>query len=185
VLVIAGSGRGAGKTAVGCALIAAMPELRWTAVKVTLHGHDVGGGLWEEMDADSGKDTGRYLAAGATHAFLISGLSDDALVDAVAEIRNRYAETDSLFVESNRVAPQALARTGERAVCLAVLSGEEKQWKASLRERIDNADALVSTGGLLRRELPAEIGRKIVLGLDKGQWSSPELLTFVRERMLG
>jgi hypothetical protein len=170
---------------VGCALIAAMPELSWMAVKVTPHVHDLGGGLWEELNQDSDKDTGRYLAAGAAHAFLISNLSDEAIVDAVAEARNRYAETDSLFVESNRVATPALARTGERTACLAVLSGEEKQWKASLRERIDSAHALVLTGGLLRKELPVEIRRKTLFGLDEGQWSSAELLAFVRARMVG
>jgi hypothetical protein len=183
VMLIAGSGRGAGKTAVGCALIAALPEFRWLAVKVTPHVHEHGEGIWEETDCHSDKDTGRYLAAGATHAFLISNLADEAVIDAVAGMRNRCLET-SLLIESNRVAAQALARTGERAACLAVLSGQEKQWKTSLRERIGSADALVLTGGLLREELPVEMGRKTVFGLDEGKWSSPELERFVRGRLV-
>jgi hypothetical protein len=188
VLVIAGSGRGAGKTAVGCALIAGMPELQWLAVKVTPHGHERGEGIWEELDRDSDKDTGRYLAAGAAHAFLISNLIDEALVDAVAETRNRYAETSllitSLLIESNRVTAQALARVAENAVCLAVLSGSEAQWKASLRERIDDADALVLTGGLSQEGLRVELREKKVFRFDEGQWSSPELLAFVRKRLV-
>jgi hypothetical protein len=184
VLVIAGSGRGAGKTAVGCALIAAMPELNWMAVKVTPHGHDVADVLWEEADCQSDKDTGRYLAAGAAHAFLISNLADEALVDAVAEARNRCSETGSLFIETNRVGRQELARSGERAACLAVLSGSEAQWKASLRERIDDADALVLTGGLSQEGLRVELREKKVFRFDERQWSSPELLAFVRKRLV-
>ncbi len=39
VIVVGGSGRGAGKTALVCGLIRALPEIPWTAIKVTSHGH--------------------------------------------------------------------------------------------------------------------------------------------------
>jgi hypothetical protein len=39
IIVVGGSNRGVGKTALVCGLIAALPEYRWTAVKITAHDH--------------------------------------------------------------------------------------------------------------------------------------------------
>lgn len=184
VLVISGSGRGAGKTAVGCALIAAMPEPNWLAVKVTPHLHGVDGGLWEEEDQESSTDTGRYLRAGAAHAFLISNVSDEGIPELLLRARDGCAEASALLVESNRVDPEMVVDRGERTVCLAVLSGPVAGWKASLRGRMDGADAVVLTGGLSLEELPAGVGEKVMFRLAEGQWLSPELLAFVRERIV-
>jgi len=184
VLVIAGSGRGAGKTAVGCALIAAMPELSWAAVKVTSHRHDVGEELWEELDHGSDKDTGRYLAAGARRAFLISGVSDSQAVELVAEARSQASLCDGLLVESNRISYEMITNQGETAVTIAVLSGEEAEWKPSLRDCAGHVDALVLADGLLTNEFESPFLRKPVFGLSAGEWSVPELVRFVRGRLL-
>ncbi len=61
VIAVGGSSRKAGKTAVICALIRALPDAGWTAIKVSPHAHtDAGGG-----------DTARFLAAGAKSALLL------------------------------------------------------------------------------------------------------------------
>jgi hypothetical protein len=39
IIVVGGSNRGVGKTALVCGLIAALPEYRWSAVKITTHDH--------------------------------------------------------------------------------------------------------------------------------------------------
>jgi len=39
IIVVGGSNRGVGKTALVCGLVAALPEYRWTAVKITTHEH--------------------------------------------------------------------------------------------------------------------------------------------------
>jgi hypothetical protein len=39
IIVIGGSNQGVGKTSLVCGLIAALPEYRWTAVKITTHDH--------------------------------------------------------------------------------------------------------------------------------------------------
>ena len=181
VLVIAGSGRGAGKTAVGCALIAALPELSWVAVKASPHLHR-DEAAWEEPDPNSDKDTGRYLAAGARRAFLIldSPDSETSILDALRLV----PRSGSLLVESNRIDGALLARADEPVVSLAVLTGIESDWKASLWVRFETADALVLTGGLVYEELPAELQMKPVFRLIEGQWSSPGLLGFVRARLL-
>ena len=185
VLVIAGSGRGAGKTAVGCALMAAMPEFSWAAVKVSPHRHDVDEELWEELDFRTAKDTGRYLAAGARRAFLVSGATDLRAVELVLEARERTSLCDALLVESNRVAAGSVARPGEAEVSLAVLAGAEAEWKASLRESAGMADALVLANGVSPEEFASPFLRKPVFGLAAGEWSVPELVRFVRGRLLG
>jgi len=184
VLVIAGSGRGAGKTAVGCALIAALPELRWGAVKVTPHFHDVDKELWEELDLRSAKDTGRYLAAGARRAFLISSASKSRTTELISEARNCAPECNALVVESNGIAAGVVANRGERFCSIAMLAGAESEWKASLRECVGNVDALVLAGGVSPEEFESPFLRKPVFALAAGQWSVPELVRFVRGRLL-
>jgi len=184
VLVIAGSGRGAGKTAVGCALMAAMPEVSWAAVKVSPHRHDVGEELWEELDFRSDKDTGRYLAAGARRAFLVSGASDFRAAELVLEARGRASLCDALLVESNRIAAGTVARCGEAAVSLAVLAGAEAEWKTSLLECVGRVDAVVLANSVSPEEFVSPFARKPVFGLAAGLWSVPELVRFVRGRLL-
>jgi len=184
VLVIAGSGRGVGKTAVGCALVAAMPEFSWVAVKVTSHRHDAGEELWEELNFCSDKDTGRYLAAGARRAFLIAGVTDSQAAELVVEARSRTSLCDALLVESNRISAGAVANRGEAAVSIAVLSGEEAEWKPSLRDCAGHVDALVLADGLLTDEFTSPFLRKPVFSLRAGEWSVPELVRFVRSRLL-
>jgi len=184
VLVICGSGRGAGKTAVGCALIAAMPELLWVVVKVSPHTHEASDGLWEELDSRSGKDTGRYLAAGARRSFLVSNAQDLHATDLIVEARARASLCDGLLVESNRVAADVVRHRGEQAVTVAVLAGPEAEWKASLRECAGRVDALVLANGLSPEEFESPFLQKPVFDLAHGQWSVPELVRFVRDRLV-
>jgi hypothetical protein len=181
VLVIAGSGRNAGKTAVGCALVRALEEFCWTAVKVTPHVHGLAAAVYEELDLDSQKDTGRYLAAGAKRAFLLEGeRSGEILLTSLNDARNRDCSGDGLLVESNRINPELVAGDGERSLCLALLNGTPIDWKGSLLERAARAQALVLTGGFCCDELPLELRRKRAFQMIPGQWSSPELIRFVR-----
>jgi len=180
VLVIGGSGRGAGKTAVGCALMAAMPELRWAAVKVSPHAHESGETIREETDACSLKDTGRYLAAGARRAFLVIADSDPMAEELIRDVRGRAAECDELLVESNRDLA-GIAEEGEPVVLLAVMDGS---WaKSSLPDTVARADALVLTGSALSQELSQQEWREPVFRLPAGSWCSAELLDFIRIKL--
>jgi len=184
VLVVAGSGREAGKTAVGCALIAAMPEFRWVAAKISPHLHGVGEELWEEPNSRSEKDTGRYLGAGARRSFLIRGVSDSRTAELIGEARSAAQECDALVVESNRIAAQVVAKCGEPSCSIAVVVGTESEWKASLRECIGSVDALVLVGGVSPEEFESTFLRKPIFTMTAGQWSMPELVGFVRDRLL-
>lgn len=181
VLMIAGSGRGAGKTAVGCALIAAMPELQWAAVKVSPHEHEIAPVAWEEVDRDSEKDTGRYLRAGAQRAFLVTA-SDDAGGD-VVRVRKMASECDSILMETNRE-PADLIFNDERMIRLAVLAGSPRDWKASLPEAAERADGLILTTGLLADGLPAVLRRKRIFIFPMDTWTSSELIHFVRGKLM-
>jgi hypothetical protein len=72
IVVVGGGGRGAGKTALVCGLMRSLPEISWTAVKVTTHEHGKPTPIWEETQPGEGSDTGRYLVAGARRAFLVT-----------------------------------------------------------------------------------------------------------------
>ena len=49
MIVVGGGGRGAGKTALMCGLMRALPEIPWTAMKITTHEHG-------KADSDLGGD---------------------------------------------------------------------------------------------------------------------------------
>jgi len=62
VIAVGGNSRKAGKTSVICALMRALPQARWTAVKITPHAHP----------GSQGGDTARFLAAGAKRALVLA-----------------------------------------------------------------------------------------------------------------
>ena len=91
-MVIGGHTRNIGKTSVVAGLIAALPQMRWTAVKITQFGHGVCSAngepcdcetadhtiaISEERDASSGTDSSRYLAAGG-RAFVLGAHASGA-----------------------------------------------------------------------------------------------------------
>lgn len=114
-IVIGGQASGAGKTGVICALIAAMPERRWTAIKIAQCSH--GGAKAKECDCELGgaafavtaerevsgrNDSSRYRAAGAVRSFWVRTLPG-CLADAMPAIRDEIARAPSCILESNSV----------------------------------------------------------------------------------
>jgi hypothetical protein len=62
IIVVGGSNRGVGKTSLVCGLIAALPEYRWTAVKITTHDHG--------QQVSTGRESiAAGLASGSTRTF--------------------------------------------------------------------------------------------------------------------
>ena len=85
IIVVGGGGRGAGKTALVCGLLHALPEISWTAIKVTAHEHGKAAPIWEETAPGQETDTARYLAAGARRALLVTA-SEGALGPIVQQV---------------------------------------------------------------------------------------------------
>jgi len=139
IVVVGGSHRGVGKTALVCGLIAALPEYRWIAVKITSDNHGKPTPVWEETEAGHGTDTARYLAAGAVRAFLITA-SHDEMEQRLAELERITGPEHNVIYESNRVVDFV-----RPDICLLVdeLAGEEAA-KPSFLRFAANADAMVS-----------------------------------------
>ncbi len=139
VIVVGGSGRGVGKTALVCGLIVALREFSWIAIKVTDHAHGDLPAVYEEKSVGQSTDTGRYLIAGARRAFLIT--SDDAsLADRLKELRSILGPGVDVIFESNRI-----LRHVRPDLCLLV-RGEREQGavKPSFQWAARFADAVVS-----------------------------------------
>jgi hypothetical protein len=145
MVVIGGSRRGVGKTALVCGLIAVLPEIRWTAVKVTTHNHGNSQPLWEETSPGQGTDTARYLAAGAQRAFLASpALREGSFVPnfplLLAELWSKLGPGAHVLFESNRIVDYL-----KPDLSLVVDGGlGHSGRKASFRIAALHADAMVS-----------------------------------------
>jgi len=128
IIVVGGSSKNVGKTALVCGLIAALPEFAWTAVKITSHEHGKAESIWEETAAGTETDTARYLAAGARRAFLIS--TDDAdLPFRLGELQAKLEAGAHLIFESNRILQHV-----QPDIFLAVEGGPQSEEKLSFRE---------------------------------------------------
>ncbi len=173
VIVVGGSGRGVGKTALICGLIAALPEFGWAAVKVTSHAYGQREAIWEETDAGQTTDTARYLAAGARRALLVTA-GEDQLALRLGELRERLGAGAHVMFESNSV-----LRHVTPDICLAVMSGAGGEAKPSFCEALERADALVSEVGLVI----LVAGGKRTFRLDRLDSISDEMGNWLRKRL--
>jgi len=139
IVVVGGSGRGVGKTAVVCALIASLPEFIWTAVKLTAHEHGGEEPVWEETEPGQETDTARYLAAGARRALLVSAPQGRIPLNHIWE---SIGPSANVVFESNRIASYQ-----RPDLCLAVLGTQVTSVNPSFQAFMHQADALLVPGG--------------------------------------
>jgi hypothetical protein len=193
VIVIGGHSRKVGKTSVVAGLISALPELHWTALKITHHGHDIAAGedavtvpSWavsEETDRSGESDTSRFLAAGAAHAWWVRA-HPGRLADVMPRVRQILAGAESTIIESN-----SILRFLQPDLYLAVLDPETADFKASAQEFVDRADAVLlhacpnaTNPAWERLSLPPTSGRPVFV-IQPPQYVTPEIVGFVRERL--
>lgn len=172
-VVIGGSGRDAGKTTLACALIAALPEFGWTAVKISPHGHRMPAPVFEETTAGQGRDTARYLGAGAWRALLVTAEGSDLPLE---ELNAACGKDAHVLLESNRIIEHL-----RPDVCLAVV-GEEGEMKPSFAPLLHRADAVVARtrAALERIERPAAA---CVFLLEDMRRIPPEMVAWLRGRL--
>lgn len=185
IVVVGGSNRGVGKTALICGLIAALPEYRWTAVKVTGHAHGMMQAVWEEtepaLDLGQGTDTARYLTAGAQRAFLATpALCDDSPVPdfplLLAGLWSKLGPGAHVLFESNRMLQYL-----KPDLCLLVYKG--LAWsKASFGLAIRHGDAMVALSDADRMIEGGEQSGPI-FHLAALERISPQMLAWLRERL--
>ena len=143
IIVVGGSGKSVGKTALICGLISALPEFRWTAVKITTHRYGHFQSILEEPQAGSavepeqGTDTARYIAAGAHRSFLIS-CEQEETPGMVKDVLARLEPDASVLFESNRIVEFL-----KPDLCLGVVGEIDASTKDSFSMILRDADALV------------------------------------------
>src|SRR5258706_4747656 len=152
ILVIGGHTRSVGKTSVVAGLIAALPALHWTALKITQYGHGVCSAngeacdcatsdhsfaVSEEKDRSGESDTSRFLVAGADHSWWVR-TEQGHLAEAMPRIRKILATTQNAIIESNSV-----LRFLKPDLYLTVLDPQTADFKTSAQTFLDRADAVL------------------------------------------
>jgi len=165
LLVVGGHTRSIGKTQLVCDVIGMFPNVYWIAGKITQYGHGVCAQNGENCDCaptehvsaldwetrpDTGKDSARFLEAGAKRSFwlrtkqgyLAEGLPllREALKQAAAELAPEL--TSALIVESN-----SLLQFVKPSLYFAVIDPDKEDLKESAQKALDRANALVFRGG--------------------------------------
>jgi hypothetical protein len=198
IVVIGGHSRSVGKTSVVAGLIAALPEFRWTALKVTQYGHGVcsadgqacdcatddhAWAITEERNANGDSDTSRFLGAGAVRAWWVR-TEQGRLAEAMPGVRAKLAGAENVILESNSV-----LKFLRPDLYLTVLDPTNADFKSSAREFLDLANAVILhetkpgaaswTGVSLK-----PVGDKPVFLITPPPYITPEIVEFVRSRLM-
>jgi molybdopterin-guanine dinucleotide biosynthesis protein len=199
VVVIGGHTRNIGKTSVVAGLIAALPERNWTAIKITQFGHGVCSAngepcdcetadhtlaISEERQRDSGTDSSRYLAAGATRSFWVR-TRQGQLNEAMPRLRQLLAGAENAIVESNSV-----LRFLRPDVSISVLNPSVVDFKPSAMRYLDRVDALVVPQGTTFEagQVWEGVSAKVLaikprFEFQEPEYCTPELAAFVADRL--
>ena len=199
IVVVGGHTRNIGKTSVVAGLIAAMPEMHWTAFKITQFGHGMCSANGEPCDCETAEhtvavseervggdattDSGRYLAAGAARSFWVRTRAGD-LSEAMPRIRKEIASAENVVIESN-----SIMRFLRPDLYLSVLDPETADFKDSAKYFLDRADAVLVPEGVLGRPEWKGISLKLLAGtpvlpIRPPVYVSDELVEFLRRQLM-
>jgi molybdopterin-guanine dinucleotide biosynthesis protein len=207
IVVIGGHSRSVGKTSVVAGLISALPERRWTAIKITQYGHGVCSkdgqpcdcavddqehsfAIAEELDRSGESDTSRFLVAGAEHSIWVrtrQGFLAEAMPRVRRELERAREQNNDVIIESNSV-----MRFVRPDLYITVLDPANPDFKPSAREYLDRADAVIldqpPPGALELAPAWNGVSLKPVVGkrtfrARPPEYVSEELVEFVRERL--
>src|SRR5882672_3759949 len=152
LVVIGGHTRNVGKTSVVAGLIAALPELKWTAMKITQYGHNVCSrdgqpchcatedhtwAISEEKERAGLTDTSRFLLAGAERVWWVRS-EQGRLAEALPRVRQLLADSRNAILESN-----SIVKFVQPNIYLTVLDPATADFKRSAQEFLDRADAVI------------------------------------------
>ena len=195
IVVVGGNTRNIGKTSVVAALIARLPEFRWTAFKITQFGHgfctadgrpcacqtdESCVAVNPELDPATGTDTSRFLQAGADRVFWVR-TRIGRLADAMPRIRQEIAASPNAILESN-----SILEFLQPDLYLTVINPAVPDFKQSARRFLPLADAIlcphehaVAPPGALS---PA-LATKPRFAVGPPDWIPDSLEAFVRSRL--
>jgi hypothetical protein len=173
IVVVGGHSRNIGKTSVVAGLIREMPEMQWTAFKITQFGHGMCSAngepcdcetaehtlaVSEERDRSGGNDSSRYLAAGAVRSLWVRTRTGD-LAEAMPRIRRELELSRNAIIESN-----SILRFMRPDLYLSVLDPAVEDFKESARVYLDRADAVLVPEGTLGRPEWKGVSLKLIAG---------------------
>jgi hypothetical protein len=197
VVVVGGHSRNIGKTSVAAALIAAFPELGWTAMKITQFGHGICSAngrecscaidehayaIMEERNREGRTDTSRFLVSGARRSLWVR-TKQGRLALAMPELETFFRTDPFVIIESN-----SILRFLIPDLYVVVLKPEVDDFKQSAREFLGKADAAVVVES--KRSLPswdyvpaAQLNRLPMFQVAPPEFFSQELKDFVGSRL--
>ncbi len=197
-VAIGGNSRSVGKTSLAVSIISALPEMEWTAVKVTQFGHGICSHNGEpcacaitspncpfqislEDGSRPGSDTARMLEAGAAEALWVR-VAMGQLGVALPALRERLAGRRGVVFESN-----SIVQHWKPDLYLAVLQYDEDDCKTSTKLLAPKANAFVLPPS--SRRLPAwqgfdtdQLKLKPVFRVSPPSYFSAEVFDFIRSR---
>lgn len=201
IVVVGGHTRNIGKTSVVAGLIRALPEMQWTAFKITQFGHGVCSAngeacdcetadhtiaISEERDPATGTDSARYLEAGAVRSFWVrtrQGQLAEAMPRLRKEFERTHANLGNVIMESN-----SILRFLRPDVFLSVLDPATADFKPSALRYLDRADAVLFPGEELGSPEWSGVSLKLIERIPRFKMHPPEYVTgeissFVAEKL--
>jgi hypothetical protein len=196
LVVIGGHSRSVGKTSVVAGLISALPELEWTAAKITQYGHGIcsangeacdcatGDHSWaitEERDRTGESDTSRFLVAGASRVFWVR-TEQGRLAEAMPTLRDRLKTARNVIIESNSV-----LKFLRPDLYLTILDPDTADFKKSAHEFLDRANAVI-----LHRSPNTPLWQSVslkpvadcpVFQIKPPEYVTPQIVEFVRLKL--
>lgn len=196
IVVVGGQTRNVGKTSVVAGLIRTLPEMPWTAFKITHHWHetDLTDGrkeepalaIREERDGASGTDSARYLEAGAARSFWVR-TRQGQLAEAMPRLRTEFecvhTANQNVIIESN-----SILEFLQPDIYLSVLDPATADFKESALRYLHRADAVLLTADEVGRPEWKGVSLKLIEGTPRFRMQPPEYVTeeitgFVRDRL--
>jgi len=195
VIVIGGHSRNVGKTSVVAGLISALPEFRWTAMKITQYGHGICSAngrachcatadhMWavtEERDRSGESDSSRFLVAGASQSWWVR-TQQGHLDEAMQRVRQILAGAGNSIIESNSVLGHI-----EPDLYLTVLDAATKDFKASAEKFLGRADAVLLQGNdraAWERVKLSDVSDRPTFAISPPEYLTEEVVQFVREHL--
>jgi len=195
-VVIGGHSRSVGKTSVVAGLISALPEMRWTALKITQYGHGVcsangepcgcatndhSWALTEEKDRNGDSDTSRFLVAGADKVYWVR-TRQGMLAEAMPRVRQVMKSAENVIFESN-----SLMKFIRPDLYLTVFDFANLDFKDSAREYLDLADAIIVQNSNVLPDWAGislrPVAKKAVFRIEPPPYVTAEIVEFVRSRL--
>jgi hypothetical protein len=195
IIVVGGHSRSVGKTSVVAGLIAALPEYKWTALKITQYGHGICSrsgkschcasddhtwAISEEQDRSGESDTSRFLVAGAHRAWWVR-TEQGRLAEAMPTVRRKISESENVILESN-----SILQFVRPDLYLTILNPATADFKKSAQEFLNVADAIIlhesSNGESVWKGISLKPDRP-TFQIQPPKYVSGEMVEFVRKRL--